>query len=387
MSDPKSTIYEADPHTRAKHRILKAYLERWLPILDRQAQVVKRSKHRLLYVDGFAGAGEYENSVPGSPLIPIATAIEHSHQFACPIEIRLIEKRSDRVSHLRRLINEKKAKLGASTKLVIPDPIEGDCEEEVRKLVLACDRDKQPLGPAFFFLDQFGYSSFSMDLINMILRHDICEVFSYLNWNMLHPFMSDPTKHAGITKAFGGSEWQQVINLSGQEKENRFRHIYLNALQSRGGVKYAYPFAMRDSNHRVIYWLFFCTNNIRGLEEMKRAMWSVDRSGGFEFSDKFVSDRSSMFEYGDGDLARDLVADLAGQTLTVKRVGEYALVNTPAYKYLEALGVMEREGQIRPIAPPAGRRSASFKDYPDMLVEVRRVVREEQASLFHTFDP
>lgn len=382
MSDPKPTVYEADPHTRAKHRILKAYLERWLPILDKQAQLVKRGKQRLLYVDGFAGAGEYEDSVPGSPLIPIETAMGHSHQFSCPIEIRLIEKRPDRVNHLKNLIKAKKATLVGNANLVIPDPIEGDCEQEVRNLVTACVRSGQPLGPAFFFLDQFGYSSFSMDLVNTILRHDICEVFSYLNWNLLHPFMSDPTKQAGITKAFGGDEWRQVIGLSGQEKENRFRQIYLDALRQRGGAKYTYPFAMRDSNHRVIYWLFFCTNNIRGLEEMKRAMWDVDRSGGFEFSDKFVSDRSSMFEYGDGDLAKDLVADLKGRTLTVRDVGEYALANTPAYKYLEALGLMERERQLRPVSPPAGRRAGSFGDYPDMHVEIREVLKQDQGSLF-----
>jgi len=115
---------------------------------------------------------------------------------------------------------------------------------------------------------------------------------------------------------------------------------------------------------------------------MKRAMWSVDRSGGFEFSDKFVSDRSSIFEYSDGDLQRCLVADLAGQTLPVKDIGEYALANSPAYKYFEALCKMEREGQIRPVTPPVGQRVGSFRDYPDMLVEVRRVVRQTQASLF-----
>lgn len=382
MSDPKPTVYEADPHTQAKHRILKAYMERWLPILDKQAQLVKRGKQRLLYVDGFAGAGEYENSVPGSPFVPIETALGHNHQFRCPIEIRLIEKRADRASHLSRLIKEKKATLVGSTNLIIPDPIQGDCEDEVRKMIAACDRSGQPLGPAFFFLDQFGYSSFSMDLVRTILSHDICEVFAYLNWNMLHPFMSDTTKHEGILKAFGGDEWRSVLGLAGQEKENRFRQVYLDALRTRGGAKYAYPFAMRDSNHRVIYWLFFCTNNIRGLQEMKRAMWSVDRSGGFEFSDKFVSDRSSMFEYGDGDLAKDLVSELAGRTLSVKDIGEYALTNTPAHKYLEALGIMEREGQIRPVAPPAGRRAGAFKDYQDMLVEVRRVVKETQGELF-----
>lgn len=286
------------------------------------------------------------------------------------------------MNHLRRLIKEKKAALVGTANLVIPDPIEGDCEDEVRKLVASCIQSGQPLGPAFFFLDQFGYSSFSMDLVNTILRHDICEVFSYLNWNLLHPFMTDPTKHDGITKAFGGDEWRQVIGLSGQEKENRFRQVYIDALRTRGGARYAYPFAMRDSNNRVIYWLFFCTNNIRGLEEMKKAMWDVDRSGGFEFSDKFVSDRSSMFEYDDSELAKDLATELNGKTLAVRSIGEYALTNTPAYKYLEALRLMEREGQLRPISPPPGRRAGSFGDFPDMLVEVRRVLKHEQGALF-----
>lgn len=141
-------------------------------------------------------------------------------------------------------------------------------------------------------------------------------------------------------------------------------------------------FAMRDNNHRVIYWLFFCTNNIRGLEEMKRAMWSVDRSGGFEFSDKFVSDRSSMFEYSDADLASDLVSELAGKVLTVRAIGEHALVHTPACKYLEALRLMERERMIRIVTPPVGRRAGSFGDYPDMLLEVKQKSKENQGTLF-----
>jgi hypothetical protein len=40
MGDPKETIYEADPHTKAKHAILREYLKRWLPILSRQAKRV-----------------------------------------------------------------------------------------------------------------------------------------------------------------------------------------------------------------------------------------------------------------------------------------------------------------------------------------------------------
>lgn len=252
----------------------------------------------------------------------------------------------------------------------IKDPIEGDCETEVLKLIDECEQSGTPLGPAFFFLDQFGYSSFSMGLIHRILKHEITETFSYLNWNLLHPFMTDPTKHLGISKAFGGDEWQEILGLSGPEKENRFRDIYLAVLRNRGGARYAYPFAMRDSNHRVIYWLFFCTNKLRGLEEMKRAMWSVDRSGGYEFSDKFAAERSSLFQYTDDELSRDLVKLLCGCTLTVTELKEYALVQTPACNCLDAFGQMERKQQLRVIDPPSGRRIGSFSKYGDMKVRI-----------------
>ena len=53
MTDTKATVYEADPHTLAKHQILREYLKRWLPILARQSRAIGRQDHRLLYVDGF----------------------------------------------------------------------------------------------------------------------------------------------------------------------------------------------------------------------------------------------------------------------------------------------------------------------------------------------
>jgi hypothetical protein len=41
--------------------------------------------------------------------------------------------------------------------------------------------------------------------------------------------------------------------------------------EGQGGAKYVWPFSMLDSNERLLYWLFFCTNSRRGLEEMKKA--------------------------------------------------------------------------------------------------------------------
>lgn len=380
MADPKATVYDADPHTQAKHRILEEYLKRWMPILARQSELLGR-KGRLLYVDGFAGAGEYTGNTPGSPLVAIHTAIRYGRQFTVPIVIKFIELRPDRTAHLKRLVDGLRPQIELATNLFVDDPAQGDCEAAILDLIDEHERNKRRLGPALFFLDQFGYSSFSMNLVGRILKHEVCEVFSYLNWNLLHPFITDQTKWAGIARAFGGDEWRQVIGLNGQEKEDRFRDIYMRALRDRAGAKYCYPFAMRDHHHRIIYWLFFCTNSLRGLEEMKKAMWAVDKSGGFEFSDKHASSAGSLFTCDDNWLADTLFRDLDGREMTVGAVKEHVLVFTPCYSYKSALGQLERDDKLEVTFSPVKRRRNEFPD-EKIKVRFRQKIKQKQLSIF-----
>jgi len=66
--------WEIEPHTEVKHEILKKYLPPWMVILS-------KGHKRLIYLDGFAGPGEYLNNagklVDGSPVIAIKSFIEH----------------------------------------------------------------------------------------------------------------------------------------------------------------------------------------------------------------------------------------------------------------------------------------------------------------------
>jgi hypothetical protein len=48
------TVWTAPPHTIAKIEMLRAYLVAWFQILGRS-----RRGEDLLYVDGFAGPGEF----------------------------------------------------------------------------------------------------------------------------------------------------------------------------------------------------------------------------------------------------------------------------------------------------------------------------------------
>ena len=62
-SQPRSTIWPAEPHTIAKIQILQAYLLPYFKILG-QTMI----NQPILYVDGFAGPGEYTNHPTGSPI-------------------------------------------------------------------------------------------------------------------------------------------------------------------------------------------------------------------------------------------------------------------------------------------------------------------------------
>lgn len=49
---PKSTLWPREPHTEGKHLVLKEYLNAWFPILG-------GTQGRIVFIDGFAGPGEY----------------------------------------------------------------------------------------------------------------------------------------------------------------------------------------------------------------------------------------------------------------------------------------------------------------------------------------
>jgi hypothetical protein len=67
--------------------------------------------------------------------------------------------------------------------------------------------------------------------------------------------------------------------------------VFLNGIKGRlekerkgrrAEAKFVSSFLMFDKNELPLYWLIFCTNNLRGLEEMKKAMWHVDKTVAFD---------------------------------------------------------------------------------------------------------
>ena len=61
---PDTTLWELEPHTLGKHKVLRGYLNHWIPIMS-------QTNGRILFIDGFAGPDQYQAGEEGSPIIAL----------------------------------------------------------------------------------------------------------------------------------------------------------------------------------------------------------------------------------------------------------------------------------------------------------------------------
>jgi three-Cys-motif partner protein len=376
MTDNLPTVWKADPHTLVKHAILREYLNRWFPILTRQARKVSTNRE-ILYVDGFAGPGEYEGGEPGSPVIAMQAAMQHQVKFPVPVTMLFIELDRERFDHLQTVIAPLLEQAASSQNIHAVKPQRGDCDKVLNEVLDDFARRRIAFGPALAFLDQFGYGEVPMALIRRIMSIPQCEVFTYLNYKEMHRWMSDPDKANAMTRAFGGEEWRECIGLADRQARDGLLARYKDALKDkeRGNAKYVVSFLMFDKQDRPLYWLLFCTNSLHGLGEMKKAMWQVDESGEFQFSDRDNPDQLKLLSeaFDDEWLGDELASRLVGRTMTVAETEEFVLVETPCYLFKGALAKLESSNRLSPIDPPPKRRKGTF---PDEQMKIKFAARE-----------
>ncbi|MBI4383196.1 MAG: three-Cys-motif partner protein TcmP [Nitrospinae bacterium] len=273
MTVPKSTLWELDPHTKAKHEILRRYLKAWFPILNSW-------NGRIIYIDGFSGPGRYKGGELGSPLIALDVAINHRKVRKGELVFWFIDEDQDRILHLKKELQA----------LTIPPHFKVQAESGIFHERLACVLDEleakgSNLAPTFAFIDPFGFSGIPFALVERFLKQNRCEVFINLMADAINRFLEHPRDNIvrNIVEAFGTNEAIRIAEESGSNRVESLRTLYQSQL--RKVAKFVRYFEMRDRNNRVQYYLFFATNNEKGHLKMKEAMWAVDPNGEFRFSD------------------------------------------------------------------------------------------------------
>lgn len=319
MSNLSETLWHLEPHTKAKHEILRRYLQAWFPIMSSW-------NGRILYIDGFAGPGEYLEGEPGSPVIAINTAKEHTLKLNAELVFRFIESQEDRCEHLEEVL----------LKIELPDNIKyrvkcSKFNESLTSLFDELDEQGKRIAPTFAFIDPFGYSDTPFHVIERIMKNKRCEVLITFMSGFLNRFKSDSHKGEAFNLLFGTTEWREIIldPDSDERSEKKIVGFYQNRLEAV--AEYVRTFEMINKFNQPIYHLIFGTNSIKGLKEMKRAMWRVDETGMFSFSDRTDPRQTTLIksEPDYQQLKRSIVNKFKGNAVSIGEIEHFVVVETP----------------------------------------------------------
>jgi three-Cys-motif partner protein len=366
VAAPDTVTWPLEPHTQAKHAILRRYLQAWIPILTLGGAGRPRD---VLYIDGFAGPGRYTDGEDGSPIIALRAALEAGIP---PQKARLVfffvEKDADRAAHLEQCIAELGCPPHFRTRVVREKPF----AEAFGELVTFYRSWGMKLPPTFALIDPFGWTGAPFSIVRTIMGYERCEVMVNFMYEEVNRFLGHPDQGANFDEFFGTSDWRAAIEL----KDPRARNQALHGLYARqlGTVaRYVRSFQMKNARNQTDYYLFYATNHLQGLRKMKEAMWRVDESGAFTFSDATDSAQLVLFNTPDfATLERQLVQRFAGQEATVGEVEEFVLAETAFREthYKARLKGLEGAGRLEAVNPARGRRAGTFSD-PDMRLRFR----------------
>lgn len=345
-SGPKTTLWSLEPHTAAKHEILRHYLGGWFPVLSSW-------NGRVIFLDGFAGPGRYSNGEPGSPIIALRTLIDHTafNRLKCEFLFLFCEADPQRASNLEREIEAYFASIGGQPAKVKYAVQSSAFEDAVGSLCDEIMEQKRRLAPTFAFVDPFGFSGLPMELLGRLLSFDKCELFVNYMHDSVNRFATAGNVDVHLESLFGTDAYLGVNGLSGVLRKRYLHDLYVRQVREVCGLPYVNSFEMITRGGHTGYYLVHGTRHKKGVELIKDAMWKVDPGGGACFSDRLAG-QDILFTEDNLDtepLRRALLTRFAAQTEGITHVEDYVLLETPyrkAHTKTKTLKPLEAGGAI-----------------------------------------
>jgi three-Cys-motif partner protein len=370
VTDPHEgkVVWEIEPHTVAKHKLLEKYLQAWYPILGSW-------NTGLNYVDGFAGPGEYVGGEDGSPVLALRTATDHKWPPKCGLQFFFIESDLPRADHLEALLGTRFPSLPPGWTYHVA---RNTFDDEVSGQLATIAARGGKLSPTFVFIDPFGFSQFPMSTLRAILANGHCEVFTTFMSSFVSRFVGEESLSGTLDALFGSDCWRQAREKTGDERTDVLVKLYEEQLKKIPAIVYARSFEIRDQNDRPLYHMVFGTTELRGLEVMKESMYDLDHRGLYRFSDLIGFGQKSILGYSNEPEWMDAAAKQMWRTFGAKprppvpliALRNWTIQSTPyifrkgTLRALEALGgVAEVVGRKRRGTFPEGC-SVRFNGWP-----------------------
>ena len=359
---PDEPIWTIDQHTRAKHELLRRYLGAWFPILSSSGW-----HRRVLFLDGFAGPGVYSGGEQGSPLIALATLVDHPHferLSSTEFVFLFVEADAQRFESLEATVAGFWATRPGGQPANVRVRLYNDQFAHVATEMVSIMREqKKQLAPTLAFIDPFGWSGVPLAVIADLLSFDRCEVLFNFMFDSVNRFVADerPGIERHFVDLFGTEEveHQAAAVLAGDDRKRFLRDLYMHQLRERGGFRHVRSFELMDVERgRTAYFLMFGTRHPKGLEVMKDAMWALDPVSGTRFTG-FAGSQPMLFEPEPNfaPLRVALLQRYAGKTVAIETIERFVIEDTDfkTSHYKRVLKGIEIEDLLTCVSPRARR--------------------------------
>lgn len=271
-------LWSLEPHTEAKHRLYKRYLDAWWPIFLQQSWVT-----RVTYVDAFAGPGEYKEGQEGSPVFALDRLLNHAARNRMNltrdrVTLIFIEENQKRKDHLHHLLVKR---FGPLDQLPVTVRVErGRAEEDAVRLL---DETNAWGHPILAIFDSWGNVGVPWEHLKLIASNRSSEFIVTFGPNWFS--RRENQEREKLDFIFGGPQYWQPSNddLSSKDRWREWLETYHGAIL-RAGHDYALTFQVMPKTGQPLY-LVYGTGHTVGVNAFKDAMWNVDVSDGMRFND------------------------------------------------------------------------------------------------------
>jgi three-Cys-motif partner protein len=348
--DDREHFEEYSLQNRIKHRILEDYFRAYMRALGNQAAAFH-------YIDGFAGAGTYEGTHAGSPLIALSLLASQRR----PWTASFVEADSQLFHQLSGAV----AKASQDTALAAAPPFmkHGEFSQYVQEILHREVYERYRAVATFAFIDPCGVRGVRMTDIAEIMSKPFGECLLFWNYDGINRWLgavaAGTLKFEGLLDLFGNeavaAEALKIFSGDTPDKERALRDLFFESVRTYSKAQFLLPFRFEaKESSRTSHYLVHCCNDGLAFKIMKHVMGRASSSdqGLFEL----LNDADTNFQMGmfrpHVDKARLEILQMLQRSKVPVRLFTESWVRRPADLmtsdgYRRLLLDMEQAGEIK----------------------------------------
>lgn len=341
---PSTTLWSRDEQTVGKHLVLESYLDGWFPILGRW-------NGRLVFIDGFAGPGEYAGGERGSPLIALDCVKQHKQRGrlrGVEVVLLFIESDEARADHLTHRLEQETPHPDVTFHV-----LRGRFNDHMQDLLDHLDEQRRSLAPAFVMIDPFGIKDSPMGLIDRTLQNDKSECMISFMYEPIRRFHQQTQFGEPLDELFGTTDWRRCLDIVDVDERKKFLHdLFKNQLKDHGAEQVVFFELWRGNRH--VNTIYFASGSLKGCNLMKQAIWKADPSGGYR-TRGYEGTQGLLFEPSTDPLADQLRARFGHAVVPIEEVEAFVMSDQTRFHKGQlrrnTLKPLERQGRIKVCRP------------------------------------